>query len=81
MGRLRDWWDRVTGRAPATTELRHERSPKAHAQADPNPPGELSLADEATKQKSARTGPSGFDPYSSDAGYAKPHSWERVDHD
>jgi hypothetical protein len=41
----------------------------------------LSVVDEPPKQKDSRTGASGFDPYSSDAGYAKPHSWERVDHD
>ena len=81
MGRLRDWWDRVTGRAPAAAEVPHERAPKANTRKDPEPPGELSLADEPPTQKTSRTGQSGFDPYSSDAGYAKPHSWERVDHD
>ena len=81
MGRLRDWWERVTGRAPAEAELRSDRSPKAHARKDPEPPGELSLSNEPPKRKPSKTGQSGFDPYSSDAGYAKPHSWERVDHD
>ena len=81
MGRLRDWWDRVTGRAPAAAGLRHERATQAHARTDPRPPGELSLADEPPQQKTPRTGQAGFDPYSSDAGYAKPHSWERIDHD
>jgi len=81
MGRLRDWWDRVTGRAPAAAESRQERAPGVRARTDPKPPGELSVVDEPPKQKASRTGASGFDPYSSDAGYAKPHSWERVDHD
>ena len=81
MGRLRDWWDRVTGPTPAAVELRHERTPKTRARTAPKPPGELSLADEPPKQKTSKTGRSGFDPYSSDAGYAKPHSWERIDHD
>lgn len=81
MGRLRDWWDRVTGRAPAAAGVRHERTPKGPARPDAKPPGELSLADEPPKRKTSKTGQSGFDPYSSDAGYAKPHSWERVDHD
>jgi len=81
MGRLRDWWDRVTGRTPAAAELRQERAPQARVRPDPKPPGELSVVDEPPKQKASRTGASGFDPYSSDAGYAKPHSWERVDHD
>jgi hypothetical protein len=81
MGRLRDWWDRVTGRAPAAAELRQERAPQASARTDPKPSAGLSLVDEPPKQKTSRTGQPGFDPYSSDAGYAKPHSWERVDHD
>ena len=81
MGRLRDWWDRVTGRTPAEAESRPGRAPQGPARTAAKPPGELSLADGPPKQKSSRTGPSGFDPYSSDAGYSKPHSWERVDHD
>ncbi len=81
MGRLSDWWDRVTGRAPAPVEARHPRVPKAHDGTDSRSPGELSVVDEPPKQKAPRTGEPGFDPYSSDAGYAKPHSWERVDHD
>ena len=81
MGRLRDWWNRVTGRPPAAEDLRGGRAPQAHARTAPKPPGELSLADETPQQKASRTGQSGFDPYSSDAGYAKPHSWERIDHD
>jgi len=81
MGRLRDWWDRVTKGAPAAAELRQERAPQARLSTDPKPPGELSVVDEAPKRKSSRAGQAGFDPYSSDAGYAKPHSWERVDHD
>jgi hypothetical protein len=79
MGRLRDWWDRVTGRTRAAEESRRERAPQA--QTGPKPPGELSLADEGPKHRTSKTGQSGFDPYSSDAGHAKPHSWERVDHD
>jgi hypothetical protein len=81
MGRLRDWWDRVKGRTPAAADLRHERAPKTGARTDPKPPGELRIADERPKQKASRTGRPGFDPYSSDAGHSKPHSWERVDHD
>lgn len=81
MGRLRDWWDRVTGRAAATAAGPHRRTPQAGPQPDRKPPGELSLADEPPQQKASATGRAGFDPYSSDAGFAKPHSWERVDHD
>lgn len=81
MGRLRDWWDRMTGRIPAATNARPEEAAQARARQDSGPPGELSLAGEPPKPKGSRTGQAGFDPYSSDAGYAKPHSWERVDHD
>lgn len=81
MGRLRDWWNRVTGRTPAAKGAPHARAPKAQARTGSKPPGELSLADDAPKRKTSRTGRSGFDPYSSDAGHAKPHSWERIDHD
>ena len=35
--------------------------------------------DGAPRPKS-RTGSAGFDPYSSDAGYAKPHGWDDVSH-
>ena len=81
MGRLRDRWERVTGRTPAAAEPRHERAPQDPARTDARPSGELSLADGPPKQKTSGTGQSGFDPYSSDAGYSKPHSRERVDHD
>jgi len=81
MGRLRDWWDRVTGRADTTPGTPQRPTPQAVARPDSTRPGELSLADEPPTQKESRTGQPGFDPYSSDAGYAKPHSWERVDHD
>lgn len=80
MGRLHDWWRRLTGAAgPATAPPR----PPAHpAHPAPNPtPGELELADDAPPPKPSRLAEAGFDPYSSDAGYSKPHSWERVDHD
>jgi hypothetical protein len=41
----------------------------------------LELTDAPEARKPSRVGAAGFDPYSSDAGYSKPHSWERVDHD
>jgi hypothetical protein len=47
---------------------------------EPKGPG-LELADGPAPKGPSRTGAAGFDPYSSDAGYSKPHSWERVDHD
>lgn len=76
MGRLRDWWQRLTGAG-------YEPSPppvKARPP-QPPPPDGLELEDGAPPGHPSRTGAAGFDPYSSDAGYAKPHSWERVDHD
>jgi hypothetical protein len=81
MGRLRDWWDRVTGAATATTETPRRTDRPTEAEREHRPPGELTLADEPAGSKASRTGRAGFDPYSSDAGYTKPHSWERVDHD
>jgi hypothetical protein len=76
MGRLRDWWVRLTGQAVAPTEPPQQPRPRAA-------PGDdgLKLADDLPKPRPSRTAAAGFDPYSSDAGYAKPHSWERVDHD
>lgn len=41
----------------------------------------LQLVDEPPRRKSSKVGAAGFDPYACDAGFAKPHSWERVDHD
>lgn len=77
MGRLHDWWQRLTGTAPTAPE---PRRPPATAGPKPSS-GDLELADDAAQSRPSRLGEAGFDPYSSDAGYAKPHSWERVDHD
>jgi hypothetical protein len=81
MGRLRDWLDRVTGRHTATAGPTRRPIRQAGAEQEHRPPGELTVADEPPASKASRTGRGGFDPYSSDAGYTKPHSWERVDHD
>jgi hypothetical protein len=78
MGRLRAWWDRVTGGATATSETPRGQTA---AEREHRPPGELTVADEPAGSRASRAGRAGFDPYSSDAGYTKPHSWERVDHD
>ena len=78
MGRLRDWWQRLA-RAPA--------QPKAPPRAatprpTPRPASEgLELVDDPPTRRPSRAGAAGFDPYASDAGFAKPHSWERVDHE
>jgi len=59
---------------PAPSELTLAQSP---------PPGgdELRLGDEISAPAPRRAGARGFDPYSNDAGFAKPHAWERVDQD
>ena len=78
MSRLRDWWRRLTGTAPKVQELPRGATPKA----GPAPPSDaLQIVDGPSARKPSRVGAAGFDPYSSDAGYSKPHSWERVDHD
>jgi hypothetical protein len=41
----------------------------------------MKLVDAAPGKTRSRIGAAGFDPYASDAGYSKPHSWERLDHD
>jgi hypothetical protein len=80
MGGLRDWWEHLTGRA-AASQAAPRKAPPAAAAHQATPSGGLELADEAPKTKPSRVGQAGFDPYSSDAGFAKPHSWERIDHD
>ena len=77
MGRLLDWWRRIRGheRAPPVPEHGRREAPRHDV------PGELSLQDDVQPRRPSRVGAAGFDPYSSDAGYSKPHSWERVDHD
>lgn len=77
MGTVRTWWRKLTGgrSAGAPPPATHKAVPKA-----PVTTG-LELADPPAQKKPSRVGAAGFDPYSSDAGFAKPHSWERVDHD
>jgi hypothetical protein len=79
MGLLNDWWNRLTGRAtkPAPTPGRRPAT-KPQSQASS---GGLSLAEDPPKQQPRRHRSAGFDPYESDAGEAKPHAWERIDHD
>jgi hypothetical protein len=84
MGRLLDWWGKLTGRpAEAASSTAQAARPAHHARparaagASPS----LELSDDPPQGHSSRRGESGFDPYSSDAGFSKPHTWERVDHD
>ena len=77
MGTLRDWWRKLTGGGPDAPA----RTPgPAARKAAPQAEG-LELSDEPEPKKPGHVGAAGIDPYSSDAGYAKPHSWERLDHD
>jgi len=79
VSKLGDWWRRVTGRT--ATAAPHPRPAARPAPSSKPASDELALADHAAPKRPSRTGAAGFDPYSSDAGYAKPHSWERLDHD
>ena len=87
MGTLSAWWQRLTGAGRASPQATvrparpaHRSGPVVRSTGTDDADG-LTLADEAPRRKRPRTGAAGFDPYSSDAGYSKPHSWERVDHD
>lgn len=78
MARLSDWWHRVTGSAPVATTPAQRRRPQT---ARPTDSSTLAVTDEAPAHKPSRVGEAGIDPYASDAGYQKPHAWERLDHD
>jgi hypothetical protein len=80
MGMLSQWWNRLTDKRPPPPPSIH-RPPAAPAPRRASAEGELSLADDYAPPRSGRHGSAGFDPYGSDAGFAKPHSWERIDHD
>jgi hypothetical protein len=73
MGKLLAWWQKLKGKGVVA------EAPPAPRSAPGS--GGLELAEEPARPEHGRAGAAGFDPYSSDAGYAKPHSWERVDHD
>ena len=77
MGSVKSWWHKLTGRGAARPVA---ASPPVAAPKAPKTSG-LELTDAPEDRKPSRVGAAGFDPYSSDAGYSKPHSWERVDHD
>lgn len=78
MARLQEWWRRLTGREQAEPAPARPRQPSP---ARPSEPSALALTDEPPTHKPPRVGAAGFDPYASDAGYQKPHAWERLDHD
>jgi hypothetical protein len=78
MARVHEWWRSLTGQGAKRAELSRP-GPRTRRSAKPS--AGLELADEVPQRQPSRGGGAGFDPYASDAGYAKPHSWERVDHD
>jgi hypothetical protein len=83
---VRRWWARLGGRvAPSTPTAAPQNSVAGTARPPPAAePGELQVVDDrkpSGADMAKHTGAAGFDPYSSDAGYQKPHSWERIDHD
>jgi hypothetical protein len=78
MSRLTDWWRRLAGGPPNVQDRPRPATPRAHPTA---PPAGLEIADAPPVRGPSRVGAAGFDPYASDAGFSKPHSWERVDHD
>lgn len=83
MGLLRDWWDRMLGRED---EPPHAVTPPARHPARTEQPTaqsgkDLELQPDKGGRPDTHRGTAGFDPYGNDAGFAKPHGWERIDHD
>jgi hypothetical protein len=78
MPRLAEWWRRLTG-GPRDVQDHPQpvaTRPRPAAQSDG-----LEIVDAPPVRRPSRVGAAGFDPYASDAGFSKPHSWERLDHD
>jgi hypothetical protein len=76
MGTLRGWWRKLAGGGPVVPARVPRPVVGQAARAE-----DLKLADGPEPKRPGHVGAAGFDPYSSDAGYSKPHCWERVDHD
>jgi hypothetical protein len=88
MSSIGDWWRRLTGREevrtappPPSTSPRPRPRPQPSKARPGTPPPGLAIDETPPAKPPGNVGAAGFDPYSSDAGYQKPHSWERVDHD
>jgi len=76
MASLRTWWDRLLGRETYEEPTAHAPDLRDHPHVSKpasETPGSLTVTDTPP--------PAGFDPYGNDAGFSKPHSWERIDHD
>ncbi len=83
MGTLKQWWRKLAGRgAPAIPRPEPRRTaPPRRTTPNARSADELALIDEPPPRPDRHHGAAGVDPYANDAGFAKPHSWERVDHD
>jgi hypothetical protein len=84
MSRIGDWWRLLLGRSgkPVTPIPPSTARTTARQKPAPDDSGELTLAKgPPSSRKPSRVGAAGFDPYSSDGGYAKPGRWDRLDHD
>jgi len=82
MATLRTWWDRLLGRTPEPPAPSPPApGPHSTAKGPPTEGGSLELLDAPPKGAPQHPGAAGFDPYGNDAGFTKPHSWERIDHD
>ena len=86
--RLQRWWDNLLGRPPwyrdsNVTMSRTDLYDDGAAKKKPAKavPGELSLVDDQPSSSSRRKQSGGVDPYSNDAGFSKPHGWDRIDRD
>jgi hypothetical protein len=77
MGTLRGWWQKLTGNGSAPEAATGTVASPARPRVEDG----LHLLDDLPAKRPSRVGAAGFDPYSSDGGYPKPHTWERVDHD
>ncbi len=76
MGNLQAWWRKLMSKGVVAEVPAPSPAPRIAPRSEG-----LELVDEPERKEPGHAGAAGFDPYSSDAGYAKPHSWERVDHD
>jgi len=82
MGFLRDWWQRFRGDGDEPPHAVARKTPPAPQPARARKPdAPLELVDTPPARPSDHPGAAGFDPYGNDAGHAKPHGWEQVDHD
>jgi hypothetical protein len=76
MGHLRYWWQHLTGK----TDEKKSPPPAKTGRTKTRPAtGELRLADGERPRRPSRLREAGFDPYANDAGFGKPHVWERID--